>query len=127
RAHPMMGREERRGRAGHPRRPQRTRRSRAPLPNSRLLSWVSKRFRTAITCADLRARPISESQAYVRFACGDNAEGRKRRVSPDLTSAMGIKRGIKSAASRPASKQKAPLSRAFVVAGAGFEPATSGL
>jgi hypothetical protein len=41
--------------------------------------------------------------------------------------AMGTKRGTKSKFSWHHRKQKAPLSRAFLVAGAGFEPATSGL
>src|ERR687891_300021 len=40
------------------------------------------------------------------FACSDNVEARKRRVSADLTSEMGIKRGIKSAPPRQICKKR---------------------
>src|SRR5205814_1141157 len=77
---------------------------------------------------DLRVPVLPQrAEGGHQFASRINVEARNRRVSPDLTSAMVTKRSTKSTTTRLICKQKAPISRAFVVAGAGFEPATSGL
>jgi len=73
---------------------------------------------------DPQPRHVSAKRGWLPST---NRNVRKLPLSPTSSAPMGIKMGINLSLCCQASKRKAPLCRAFSVAGAGFEPATSGL